>query len=127
MILTTIAVVAQASPAATASPAASPTDATVLAHARSWFDALQHGQLLDPSELDDRMKALMTPAIVTQGAKQLEPLGAYTGFDQVQTGTRNGDTFYVYKVTFKGAEALNFIYVVDGSGKISGLRLTPAD
>ncbi|MDE2482008.1 MAG: hypothetical protein KGN02_07440 [bacterium] len=121
MILTTIALVAQAAPKPTASP-----NAAVMAHAKAWFLALQAGKVLDPSALTDQMRTLLTPSTVAGVAKALAPLGPPTGFTQLSTGTQAGSIYFVYAVTFKTGETWNYVYAVDGTGKISGLRVSPA-
>ncbi len=121
MILTTIAIVAQASPAPVASPSA-----TVAESAKAWFLSLQAGKILDSSALTDAMRAGLTPELVSKTATILQPLGAPKAFTQISTGTQSGSTYYVYKVGFKSGDAVDFIYAVDGTGKISGLRVTPA-
>ncbi len=121
MILTTAAMVAQASP----KPAATP-DAAVLAKAKAWFLSLQQGKVLDASALTDAMHAALTPQVLAASSQALAPLGAPTGFTQISTGTTSGSTYFVYAVTFKTGETWNFIYAIDGRGKVSGLRVAPA-
>ena len=121
MILTTIAMVAQASP----KPAATPNVA-VLAQAKAWFLSLQEGKVLDAAALTDAMRAGLTPQVLAASSQALAPLGAPTGFTQVSTGTASGSTYYVYAVRFKTGETWNFIYALDATGKVSGLRVAPA-
>ena len=122
MILTTTALVAQASsPAPTASP-----NAETLAKAKAWFLALQAGKILDASVLTDEMSKALTPGMLDQVSRSLAPLGAPTSFAQIATGSQAGSTYYVYAVKFKSGDAVNFIYAIDGTGKVSGLRVTPA-
>jgi len=125
MILTTIAIVAQATPAATPAPAATDANVKVAATAKAWFISLQHGKVLDPAALDAAMTALLTPAVLTSFENQIGPLGDPTSFDQVRTGAQNGNTFYLYDVGFKTGDHLHFVIAFDSSGKISGMRVPP--
>ncbi len=116
MILTTIALVAQASPA---------PDAKVAATAKAWFIALQHGKILDASQLDAQMTALLTPAILSSFEAQIGPLGDPTSFEQAKTGTKDGNTYFVYTLSFKTGDRLQFVIAFDPDGKIGGLRALP--
>lgn len=122
MILTTIALVAQASPAASATPAA---DAKVAATAKAWFVSLQHGKVLDAKQLTEKARAELTPALLAKFEDQLGPLGAPASFDEVRMDAQNGQTGYLYDVGFKTGDELKLLIVFDASGKISGLRVLP--
>lgn len=119
MILTVAAIVAQVSLA----PA---PGATPLQDAKVWFSALQQGKLADPSELDGQMTDAMTPEALSQMASLLKGTGTPTSFQQVQTSAVQSLTIYVFKITFANASPLDFIYSLDASGKIAGLRFSPA-
>lgn len=135
MILTTIAIIAQASPApaASAAPAAaSPTphatlapDAKIDANAKAWLLAGQQGKLFDATQFTDQAKAAFTPEVMSQLKGFMEPAGALKTFERVDSGTKNGLNIYVYKATFANA-TWRFIYVLDNGGKIAGLRVVPA-
>jgi hypothetical protein len=117
MILTTVAIVAQA-PAATL--------ATPLQDAKAWFAALQQGKLANPDQLNADMTQAMTPEALANTASLLKDTGTPRSFEQVQTSAVQSVTIYVFKITFASAPALNFIYTLDASGKIAGLRFIPA-
>ncbi|MBV8636902.1 MAG: hypothetical protein JO322_02390 [Candidatus Eremiobacteraeota bacterium] len=119
MILTVAAIVAQAS--AVPAPGATP-----LENAKAWFAALQQGKLADPSGLNAQMTDALTPETLAQIASLLKDTGTPTSFQQVQTSAVQSLTIYVFKITFAHAPALDFIYTLDASGKIAGLRLSPA-
>jgi hypothetical protein len=59
MILTTVAIVAQAAPSPSPAPSASadPKAAAVTADAKAWFTQLRQGQLVAGDTLTDQMKA----------------------------------------------------------------------
>ena len=122
MILTTIAIVAQATPGATATPAPDPKKTAM---ARAWFVSLQHGKVLDASQLDDKVAALLTADTLTALANQVGPLGDPTAFEQTRTKSDDANTYYMYDVTFKTGDHLAFIIAYDTTGKISGLRVLP--
>lgn len=119
MILTVAAIVAQASFAA--APGATP-----LQDAQTWFASLQQGKLADPNELNAQMTQAMTPDALSQIASLLKDTGTPASFQQVQTSAVQSLTIYVFKITFANAPALDFIYTLDASGKIAGLRFSPA-
>lgn len=125
VVLAGVAATPAPSPVASAASAQVTPDPAVLARAKAWFAAIQSGTI-DRSQLDDKMNSLMTDSLVKSLAAQVGPLGAPTAFEQVQTGTQSGSQFYVYKVTFKGGDALMYVFAVDAHAKVSGLRLTPA-
>lgn len=126
MILTTIALVAQATPAATATPTATATpDAKISATAKTWFLSLQQGKVLDAKALSKEMAAAITPDGLSQLASKLGPLGDPTSFEQSKTGVQGDNTYYVYDVGFKNGLHLNFMIAFDTAGKISGMRAFP--
>ncbi len=120
MILTTVAIVAQAANPAIEAP-------TPLQDAKAWFAALQQGRLANPGQLDADMAQAMTPAALVNIASLLKDTGTPQSFEQVQTRAVQSLTIYVFKISFTRAPALNFIYTLDASGKIAGLRFTPGE
>jgi hypothetical protein len=129
MILTTIALVAQASPAATASPAYTPIpgDSKADAIAKAWFVSLQHGKLLDKSALTTDMAAGFTPKILAGFEAKIGPLGVPTSFKLSKSGEQDGTKFYIYDVAFKTGDTLRFAIAFDANGKISGMRALPPE
>jgi hypothetical protein len=127
MILTTIAIVAQASAAPSAAPTATPSaaDLKVAATARAWFVSMQHGKVLDASQLEPAIAAALTPQVLSSFEAQLGPLGDPLTFDQDKSGPQNGGTYYIYDLTFKTGDRLKFAITFDAGGKISGLRALP--
>lgn len=127
MILTTIAIVAQASAAPSAAPTATPSaaDLKVAATARAWFVSLQHGKLLDAAQLTPAMVAALTPQVVASFEAQIGPLGDPLTFEQSKSGSQDGGTYYIYDLTFKTGDRLKFAIAFDAGGKISGLRALP--
>jgi hypothetical protein len=121
MILTTIAIVAQATPSASAAPSAD-----VASTAKAWLISLQHGKILDPNALDGEMTKLFTPEVLSGSAEQFGPLGDPTTFVQKKTGVQGDTTYYVYDAGFKGGAHWNFLILFDKAGKISGMQATPA-
>lgn len=122
-----LAGVSSASPAASASPAPSPTpNAAVMDRAKTWFDALRNNTV-DRSQLTAKMNSLMTADTVKQVGTLLAPLGKPTAFEQVQTGSKDGSTYYVYQVTFASGDKWLYVFAFDPStSKVSGLRVLPA-
>jgi hypothetical protein len=129
MILTTIALVAQASPAATASPAYTPIpdNAKVDGIAKAWFISLQHGKLLDKSALSTDVAAGFTSAILTGFEAKIGPLGAPTSFKLSSSGEQDATKFYIYDLVFKTGDAMKFAIAFDANGKISGMRALPPE
>lgn len=119
MILTTVAIIAQVSDSAVLT--------TPLQDAKAWFAALQQGRLANPGELNADMTQAMTPDALAQTASLLKDTGSPKSFEQVQTNAVQSVTIYVFKITFFSAPALNFLYTLDASGKIAGLRFIPAE
>lgn len=129
MILTTIALVAQASPAPAASPTDAPTpapDPKILATAQSWFISLQNGKVLDSSALSGPMAKALTPSVLASLNTNFGPLHDPTGFDQAQILDQGGNKYYFYYMTFK--EGAHFLFIIgfdDKSNKISMLKVAP--
>lgn len=134
MLLTTIAIVAQATPAhtapaprvsASASAAAAPApDPAVDARAKAWFDATTHGKLVDATQLTAEMANALTPADLQQLAGVGKQLGAMKSFTFVKAVTQKSDSAYVYHAAMENADA-EFIFVLDPAGKIDGMWLRP--
>jgi hypothetical protein len=117
VILTTIAIVAQASTAL----APQNIDAT----AQAWFAALVAGKLLDPTALDAEERRIFTPAHTAAFAGDLRKLGAPTLFKRELVQSGSGAAAYAYRVAFADGTTTLFNIVVRGD-KISGLAFAPA-
>jgi hypothetical protein len=108
-------------PAPTATPSPNPQ---MLARAKSWFAQLQAGKI-DRSQLAPGMGSL-TDEQVTNVSAQIKNLGTPVTFEQQQTMTQNGVDYAIYLLTFGDGKKLDFIFAVNGQGKVAGLRLQPA-
>jgi hypothetical protein len=97
----------------------------MLAQAKSWFTQLQAGKI-DRSQLAPGMASSLTDEQVTNVSAQIKSLGTPVTFEQQQTMTQNGVNYAVYLLTFGDSKKLDFIFAVDGQGKVAGLRLQPA-
>ncbi|MHB8152476.1 MAG: hypothetical protein ACYDGW_05150 [Vulcanimicrobiaceae bacterium] len=100
--------------------------ASVAARAKAWFLALQQGHVPNRAHLTGPMNAGLTHALVAKVSAQIKPLGAPTTFRQIRSGRHGTSTYYVYKLTFSSGQALDYLFVVEPNGKISGLRVMPA-
>lgn len=97
----------------------------MLARAKNWFNELQTGKV-DRTQLTPQMNAALTPGQVSSAQATIAKLGTPVTFEQVQTMSQGGFNYAVYLVTFGDGTKLNFIFAVDGSGNVAGLRLTTA-
>ncbi|MEO9263855.1 MAG: hypothetical protein ABI282_07145 [Candidatus Baltobacteraceae bacterium] len=111
------------------SPSSAPTakpNAEVMSRAKDWYHRLETGSI-DRAQLDAKMNALLTDALVKSMSAQIAPLGDPVAFEQLQTGTQSGSTYYVYAVKFASGDKLDYVFAFDpATKKISGLRLLPA-
>lgn len=112
-------------PSASASPMPSlPSDAAVMARAQEWLHRIQTGRI-DRAQLDAQMNALLTADVARRLAAQFGALGQPTSFTPAGKEIVESNTAYIYRVAF-ATTTLDEIFVLDGSGLISGLRFTPA-
>jgi hypothetical protein len=112
-----------AASAAPASSAPSASDAAVMARAKALLQQLQAGKV-DRSQLDDKMNASLTDALVAQISSQLAPLGDPVGFAPQSEQKQDELTVYEYRVDFKTG-SLTETYILDSSGKVAGLFFKP--
>jgi hypothetical protein len=122
-----VAIASGAASAQAATPSPTPTASAnpeALARAKTWFAALQNAKI-DRSQLTDDMNKMLTEQSVDVVSKQISPLGAPVTFEQIQTGSQSGSSYYVYNLGFKNGDHLNFVFAVDSTGKVSGLRVLP--
>lgn|GEM_PF-1843584 len=116
---------AAASSAPTAVPAPAATaDPAITARAQEWLHRIQTANL-DRSQLTPEADAAFTDSLIKQVAAQVGPLGDPVSFTFVNSKVVSPNTAYVYKVSFKDT-AFYYIFALAASGKISGLRLVPA-
>jgi hypothetical protein len=113
-----------APPSGAPSSAPAQVDPKVTAVAKDWLHRAQTANI-DRSQLTDSMSTALTPAIVKQVAAELAPLGDPTAFTFVESQSVQGIAIYHFVLTFP-AGTLNEYIGIDGTGKIAGLRFTPA-
>jgi hypothetical protein len=112
---------APASPDASASPLS--VDPAVTTRAKEWYHRIQTANF-DRSQLTADASALLTDSLVKGVAAKIAPLGDPTAFEIVDEKTEAPNTAYIYKLTFASG-TLYFVFVLNDSGKISGLYLKP--
>lgn len=97
-----------------------------MARAKDFFHRIETGDI-DRSQLTAQVNTQLTNAMIKQIASQVAPLGEPTSFRQIQHGRQGGSEYYVYLVTFPDGDKWNYLFVFETeSGKISGLRISPA-
>lgn len=99
-------------------------DPAISARAKEWLHRVQTGTI-DRTQLNAQMNAQLTDAVGKQASTQFGPLGDPTGFTLVDVRTVAGNTAYMYKATF-ASSVLYWLFALDQSAKISGLRFLPA-
>jgi hypothetical protein len=110
-----------AAPEASASPLS--VDPAVTTRAKDWYHRIQTANF-DRTQLTPEASTLLTDALVKGVAAKIAPLGDPTGFEIVDEKTEAPNTAYIYKLTFASG-TLYFVFVLNDSGKISGLYLKP--
>lgn len=105
-------------------PSGTPTSAAMLARAKGAFAQLQSGSV-DRSALDADMNAALTDDKIAAVKTAIGNLGAPASFVEVKNGTQGAYPYVIYLVTFANGTKLNFVFAVDGQGKIAGMQLTP--
>ncbi len=119
-----------ATPASTAAPTPAyaptpPSGGAVMPRAREWMQRVQTGNI-DRSQLSAAASAALTAQMVWRMKASYAKLGdpiAFTFVNEQNLG--NGNTAYNYRVRFTHATLIEK-FVLDGSGKISGLSFAPA-
>jgi hypothetical protein len=99
------------------------TSRQMLARAKSWFAQLQAGKI-DRSQLAPNMASLTDEQVANVSA-QIKQLGTPVTFELQQTMQQGGNAFALYLLTFGDGKKLDFIFAIDGQGKVAGLRLQP--
>lgn len=108
-------------PPSSANASSTPSPAMV-ARAKSAFVQLQSGTV-DRSQLTGGPYSNMTEATVANAEKMVGGLGKPVSFVPQQTGSQNGITYSIFLVTFKNGEKVDFLFAVDGNGKITSMGL----
>jgi hypothetical protein len=107
------------SPNATAAPAPNPA---MTKRAKSWFAQLQSGKI-DRSQLTAGATGNMTDATIANARTEIGDLGAPVSFVLQRSGSQAGISYGIYKVTFKDGKTVDFLFAVDGQGKVTSLGL----
>jgi hypothetical protein len=115
-------VIAQAATAAPSAAPAAPTDAAVTARAKDWFHQIQANKI-DRSQLDDKMNAALTDAVLAQVSVQIAPLGNPSAFTLSRKMTQDSVSVYVFQVQFPSITLVE-MFALDPDGKIAGLYIT---
>jgi len=106
---------------------AAPAAMTPTARATEWLHRLQTGTI-DRTQLTPAMNKGLTAAVVEQLENQLGPLGDPVAMKLSETKPPfAGNTSYIFKVDFKNDATVYFIFVLDATGKVSGLRFSNAE
>lgn len=115
-----------ASPMPTTAPSSTPpSGAVVLPRAKEWMHRAQTGDI-DRSQLSSAANKALTPQMAEKMKANYGRLGAPLAFTFLnEQALGSGNTAYNYRVRFKGVTLIEK-FVLDGSGKISGLSFTPA-
>ena len=115
-----------AHPAPLPSRTAPAENPAITARARDWLHRAQTGDY-DRSQLETQMSKAVTPDAVKQAEASLNTLGKITSFTYVDTVPAGNDLkTYVYRVAFPKA-TLDWLFTIDGSGKIAGFYLHPEE
>ena len=94
----------------------------LLAKAKSWFVALQRGNV-DRSQMESGPNANANEATITNAPGLIAGLGAPVSFTQQSTGKRGNLTYGIYLATFHNGDKVYFLFVVDDQGKVASLGL----
>jgi len=101
--------------------------ATPTARATEWLHRLQTGKI-DRTQLTPAVDKGLTVTVVERLEDELGPLGDPVALNLTETKPPvAGNTPYIFKVDFKNDATIYFIFVLDTSGKISGLRFSNAE
>ena len=101
--------------------------ATPTTRATEWLHRLQTGTI-DRAQLTPAVDKGLTASVVEQLADKLGPLGDPVAVKLTETKPPvAGNTSYIFKVDFKNDATVYFIFVLDATGKISGLRFSNAE
>jgi hypothetical protein len=94
--------------------------------AREWFHRVQTGDI-DRSQLSPEANAALTPAIVDTFKTKLGPLGAPSSFALFRKEFVEDKAAYVYLAKFpKSKVELDWVFALDKTGRVAGLRLSSA-
>jgi hypothetical protein len=103
----------------TSAPVANPE---LLARAKTVFAQLQAGTV-NPSDLAAGPYANANNQTLANAKSLVGGLGAPVSFVPVQSENQGNVSAAIYLVTFKNGEKVDFLFAVDGAGKIEGMSL----
>jgi hypothetical protein len=113
----------QNNPYAQSGPSAgAASNSKMLARAKNWFGQLQTGKI-DRSQLANNANSNMNDATIANAQKMVGGLGKPVSFVPQRSGSQGNITYGIYLVTFQNGQKIDFLFAVDGSGKISSLGL----
>jgi hypothetical protein len=107
-----------------ANPAAKPIpDAVMLTQAKKVFAQLQTGKV-DRSELSTSTpNSNMNDATIANAQRMIGSLGKPVSFVEQRSTSQGSMTGVLYLVTFQNGQKIDFLYMVDSQGKVTGLGL----
>jgi len=107
-----------------ADPARTPIpDTVILAQAKKVFSQLQSGKV-DQSELStDTPNSNMNAATIANAQRMIGSLGKPVSFVEQHSTAQGGMDAVIYLVTFQNGQKIDFLYMVDSQGKVTGLGL----
>jgi hypothetical protein len=103
-------------------PAPSAPNPALLKHAKVWFAELQSGKV-DPAQLATSSSSSLNQATIANAQKLIGGLGTPVSFVQQQTTSQGGVSYAIYLVTFKNGQKVDFLFAMDGEGKVTSLGL----
>jgi len=109
-------------PGASSAAASNVLNKPLLVKAKSWFAALQRGNI-DRSEMESGPSSNQNEATIVNAQKMVGSLGAPVSFVQQREGTQGNITYAIYKVEFHNGQSVYFLFAVDSSGKVASLGL----
>lgn len=98
------------------------SNAKMLARAKNWFGQLQSGKI-DRSQLANNANSNMNDATIANAQKMVGGLGKPVSFVPQRSGSQGNITYGIYLVTFQNGQQIDFLFAVDGSGRVSSLGL----
>jgi hypothetical protein len=118
--LTSAPALAQPAPSTPVPGPVATIDPGQTARARAEFDAWRTGTI-DRTHYDTQLNTRIAQSNVAQLAGQLRAVGDVVSFSQLERGTENGSTFYVYKVVGSVPPPLAMFISFDSVGKIDAI------
>lgn len=104
------------------SSASAASNTKMLTRAKNWFGQLQSGKI-DRSQLANNANSNMNDATIANAQKMIGGLGKPVSFVPQRSGSQGNVSYGIYLVTFQNGQQIDFLFAVDGSGKVSSLGL----